>query len=72
VYSSRPTLGDRWIFLFGFPKSERGNIDRDEEQALKKVAATLLALSQEDIEKAVSAGELMEVDCGTENKITDS
>jgi hypothetical protein len=32
-------MGNRWVFVYGFPKNERGNIDRDEQEALKKVAA---------------------------------
>ena len=30
--------GDRWVFVFGFSKNERSNIDKDEEQALKTLA----------------------------------
>ena len=30
--------GKRWVFLFGFPKNERSNIDKDETEALKKLA----------------------------------
>ena len=55
--------GDRWIFVYGFPKNERSNIDKDEEVALKKLAVHLLSLSLEAIGKALQAGELMEVDC---------
>ena len=31
--------GSRWVFVFGFPKNERSNIDKDEAEALKKLAA---------------------------------
>jgi hypothetical protein len=55
--------GSRWVFVFGFSKNERGNIDKDEEEALKKLAAHLLSLTAPAIVKAVQAGELMEVDC---------
>ncbi len=55
--------GDRWVFVFGFPKNERSNIDKDEEQALKGVAAHLLSLTAQAIGKAQRAGELIEVDC---------
>jgi hypothetical protein len=54
---------DRWIFVYGFPKNERSNIDPTEEAALKKLAAHLLSLSAQGIAKARSAGELTEVDC---------
>lgn len=55
--------GDRWIFVFGFPKSARSNIDRDEEVALKKLADQLLGLSTQGIATAVAADELEEVNC---------
>ena len=31
--------GSRWIFVFGLPKNERSNIDKDEAEALKKLSA---------------------------------
>lgn len=63
---------NRWFFVFGFPKNERSNIDRDEEDALKKLAAYLLALTPSALAKAKNAGELMEVHCNAEDKITNS
>lgn len=55
--------GNRWIFVFGFPKNERSNIDKDEEEALKKLAAHLLSLPAQAIAKAQREGELIEVNC---------
>ena len=55
--------GDRWVFVFGFPKNERSNIDKDEEQALKGVSAHLLSLTAQAIGKAQRTDELIEVDC---------
>lgn len=55
--------GNRWVFVFGFPKNERSNTDMDEEEALKKLAAHLLSLTAQAITKAKQAGELIEVDC---------
>ena len=55
--------GNRWVFVFGFPKNERSNIDKDETEALKKLAAHLLSLTAQAMVKAQSAGELTEVDC---------
>ena len=34
--------GDRWVFVYGFPKNTRSNIDKDEREALKKLAGQLL------------------------------
>ena len=53
--------GNRWIFVFGFPKSERSNIDKDEAETLKKLAEHLLSLTTQALDKAKRAGELMEV-----------
>jgi len=64
--------GNRWFFVFGFSKNERSNIDRDEEDALKKLAAHLLLLTPPALAKAQNAGELMEVHCNAEDKITNS
>ncbi|HEY1393150.1 MAG TPA: type II toxin-antitoxin system RelE/ParE family toxin [Methylibium sp.] len=55
--------GNRWVFMYGFPKNERSNIDKDEEEALKKLAAHLLSLTAQAVTKAKQAGELIEVDC---------
>lgn len=55
--------GKHWIFLYGFPKNERSNIDKDEEDALKKLAAHLLSLSAQALITAEQAGELIEVEC---------
>jgi len=55
--------GDRWVFVFGFPKNVRSNIDQTEEAALKLLSAKLLALSVRDLRTAVEAGELLEVTC---------
>ena len=49
--------------MFGFPKNEQGNIDRDEEDALKKLAAHLLSLTAQALDKAQRVGELIKVDC---------
>ncbi len=63
---------DRWIFVYGFPKNDRSNIDQDEEKALKKLAASLLAFDSAAIEQAKRNHELMEVDCDAKEKISDS
>ena len=63
---------NRWFFVFGFPKNERSNIDKDEEDALKELAAHLLSLTLPAIAKAQGAGELMEVDCDAEDEISNS
>lgn len=51
----------RWIFLFGFEKNERSNIDVGELKALQELAASLLDLNQQAIAKAISAGQLFQL-----------
>lgn len=64
--------GNRWVFVFGFPKKKRSNIDKDEEIALKRLAAHLLSLTKQGIDAALTAGELMEINCDAKNQISDS
>ena len=64
--------GARWVFVFGFPKNERSNIDKDEEQALKTLAAHLMSLTAQALDKAQRAGELIGVDCDAQDEISDS
>jgi hypothetical protein len=59
--------GGRWIFVYGFPKNERSNIDKDEQEALKKLATHLLSLTAPAIGKAKSDGELMEINCDAQD-----
>jgi hypothetical protein len=55
--------GDRWIFVFGFAKNERDNINKKEKDALKKLASYYLSLSLEALLKAKQSIELIEVNC---------
>jgi hypothetical protein len=54
-------LEDRWFFLFGFEKSERTTIDERELAALRKIAASLLALDTNLLERALDEEELTEI-----------
>jgi hypothetical protein len=63
---------NRWFFIFGFPKNVRSNIDKDDEQALKKLASYLLSLQPQALSKAQRAGELMEVNCDAQDQIGNS
>jgi hypothetical protein len=53
--------GDRWFFVVGFGKSERANIGIEELDALKALAADLLAYSEGDIAEAIARRALLEV-----------
>ena len=52
--------------------NERSNIDKDEEEALKKLATELLSLTPEDLVKEVLENKLIEVNCNAEEEIVDS
>lgn len=56
-------FGERWVCMFGFAKNERDNID-DELKLIKRLAATWLSLSESNVRKALTAGELLEIDHG--------
>ena len=59
--------GDRAVFLYGFAKSERANIDEDELEAWRGVARAYLGLDAHGLEAAIAAEELIEVDDGEED-----
>lgn len=64
--------GNLWGFVFGFAKSERSSIDKDEAEALKKLAAHLLSLTPQSTGKTQRAGELLEVDCDAQDEVSQS
>lgn len=53
----------RAIFVHGFAKSEKDNIDKDELVALKKLAAELLAYDDKTLAQVVVSRVLVEVNC---------
>jgi hypothetical protein len=56
-------MGDRYIFLHGFPKSVKGNITRDEKKVLQFVGKVFLELSGDAFSVALRSGVLLEVRC---------
>jgi hypothetical protein len=54
-------MRDRAVFLYGFAKSERENIEPDELLSLREIAAGWLGADMEQIMQSVAAGALMEV-----------
>ena len=56
--------GERAVFLFGFAKNERANIDDDELEEWRQIGRLYLALDERRIEAAITAQELMEVRYG--------
>ena len=59
---------DRAVFLFGFAKSSKANLDPDELAELAKRGAVWLGASEAMIERAIAMQELKEVDCSEEDQ----
>jgi hypothetical protein len=55
--------GTRAIFVHGFAKNEKDNIEKDELAALKKLAAELLAYDDKTVARIITSGVLVEVKC---------
>lgn len=53
--------GLRVVFMFGFAKSDRQNLDSDEIQAFKEAATHVLALSDQQMTLLVERGDFVEV-----------
>ncbi len=53
---------DRAVFLFGFGKNEKENIDKNELRYFKKLGRDILSLSSEQLEKAISQKVLADIE----------
>jgi hypothetical protein len=60
---------ERWFFLYGFAKNERGAIDGRELAALQMTAEAMLDLDLPSLDRALRAGELAEI-CDEEESHT--
>lgn len=56
--------GKDCFFVYGFEKSAKSNISQNEEKALKVVATSLFAYSDDDIIQQIENGALIEVSDG--------
>lgn len=54
----------RCVFLYGYAKSERDDMDDRELAGLKRLAQAYLGLDEESIAQGLAFGQLMEVDSG--------
>jgi hypothetical protein len=63
ILYKRGKRGKRGFFVYGFAKSERANIARDELAALRELASQMLAYDETEIAKAIASGPLIEVIC---------
>ena len=53
--------GDKAFIEYGFSKSQRSNIDPDEEDQFKRAAKYVLALTEKHLAELVKQGEFVEV-----------
>ena len=53
--------GERSFFVYGFAKSDRDNIKKDELKAFRKLADEMLGLDKEGLAAAISNGTIMEL-----------
>jgi hypothetical protein len=56
----------RSVFMFGFAKSDMGNINDRELDDLRKAATVYMRLSEEAVDAAVAERKLLEVECDDE------
>lgn len=68
VLSAR--IGSRYVFLHGFPKSDKANITQSERSALQFSGRVFLELTADAVEIALRSRVLMEVDCEQNHRIT--
>lgn len=52
---------DKWFFLYGFEKNEKGNISKKEKEALRKVAEDMLSLSAKQLKNLIENKKLQEI-----------
>lgn len=57
-------VGDRYVFLHGFPKNRKDDITSAECNALQFASQVFLALEEDKLAIALVAGVLSEVHCG--------
>ena len=58
--------GHRAFFVYGFSKSDRDNIHKDEKEQFKKMAKHVLGLSEARLNNLIANGQLEEVESNDE------
>jgi hypothetical protein len=58
----------RAVFLYGFAKSDRDNVDDDELKTARDIASGWLAATAAQLDRAVTDGLIQEVDCEDDEK----
>jgi hypothetical protein len=60
--------GERAVFLYGFAKNERDNIDEEELARLQRAAEEILTWSDQQIAALLATGEWLEIEYGDEKE----
>ncbi len=55
--------GSKTFFVYGFAKSDRDNIRRDELKAFRKLAGEMFTLDDKSLVAAMRNGTIMEIEC---------
>jgi hypothetical protein len=63
-------IGSRYVFLHGFPKSDKANVTQDEKKALQYAGKVFLELTRDALSKALQSGVLVEVNCEQDHRIS--
>jgi hypothetical protein len=63
IFFRRGTFSERSraFFVYGFAKSQRSNIDDDEEEQFKEAAKRVLALTEKQLAELLKRGDFLEV-----------
>ncbi len=56
-------LGDKAFFVYGFSKSVRSNLRKDELKGFRELADVMLGYDKTDLAKALKTGAIVEVHC---------
>jgi len=59
---------DRAVFLYGFAKSERGNVEKDELLSLREIGAEWLGADTREIAQALADRTIEAIENGKEEK----
>ena len=59
--------GDKSFFVYGFSKSARGNIRKDELKGFKELASAMLGYDKAVLTKALKSGAIVEVKCNEQD-----
>lgn len=55
-------VSDHFFFVYGFGKNDADNIEDEEEKALKKLAKVFGGFTQDQIDKSIADGALIEIE----------